>query len=172
MDTFRPQAPHQQFGAQSCNFGPPTLGFSFTGPPSYDCWSFFATFHNTHLPQFTSPILEPRALAKDAQDRPGRSMYMFPPFPLLSKVIQKLQTTQEGEVILMTLWWPSQPWFPYLLCLGVDHSLIIPYCLDLKLTLGVRETPLSRSSSQDLSRPRSGSRAGSFPRSGGSCGSS
>ena len=28
-------------------------------------------------------------------------MFMFPPFPLLSKVIQKLRTTQEGEVILI-----------------------------------------------------------------------
>ena len=35
-----------------------------------------------------------------SQDWHGRSMYMFPPFPLLSKVIQKLMTTQEGEVIL------------------------------------------------------------------------
>ena len=38
---------------------------------------------------------------------------MFPPFPLLSKVIQKLRTTQEGEVILIAPWWPSQPWCPH-----------------------------------------------------------
>ena len=52
----------------------------------------FATLSNSHLPRFMSPIPEPRALAVDAlsQDWQGRSMYMFPPFPLLSKVIQKL----------------------------------------------------------------------------------
>ena len=62
-----------------------------------------ATVHNTHLPQFVSPILELRALLIDAlsQDWQGRSMFMFPPFPLLSKVIQKLRTTQEGEMILI-----------------------------------------------------------------------
>ena len=73
----------------------------------------FATVHNMHLPQFLSPVLEPRALAIDAlsQDWQGRSMYMFPPFPLLNRVIQKLRTTEEGEVILIAPWWPSQPWF-------------------------------------------------------------
>ena len=35
-DPFRLQAPHQHFGAQGGNFGPPSLGFSFTGPPTYD----------------------------------------------------------------------------------------------------------------------------------------
>ena len=79
------------------------------GTPKLD---MFATIHNTHLPQFKSPIPEPRALA-------GRSMYMFLLFPLLSKVIQKFRTTQEGEVILIAPWWPSQPWFPHLLRLCV-----------------------------------------------------
>ena len=45
----------------------------------------------------------------------GRSMCMFPPFPLLNKVIQKLCATQEIKVILIAPWWPSQPWFPHLL---------------------------------------------------------
>ena len=84
-----------------------------------------------HSPQHaSSPVHgsssgEPRALAIDAlsQDWQGRSMYMFPPFLLLNKVIQKLGTTQTGEVILIAPWWPSQPWFPHLLRLSVDHLL-------------------------------------------------
>ena len=36
LEPFSPQAPHQQFGAQGDNFGHPSLGFSFRGPPSYD----------------------------------------------------------------------------------------------------------------------------------------
>ena len=85
----------------------------------------FATVHSTHLPQFMALVPEPRALAIDAlsQDSQGRSMYMFPPFLLLNKVIQKLRTTQTGEVILIAPWWPSQPWFPHLLRLSVDHLL-------------------------------------------------
>ena len=84
-----------------------------------------------HSPQHTSSPVhgsssgEPRALAIDAlsQDWQGRSMYMFPEFLLLNKVIQKLRTTQTGEVILIAPWWPSQPWFPHLLRLSVDHLL-------------------------------------------------
>ena len=98
------------------------LIFRLWGTPVVDS---FATVHNTHLPQFMALVPEPRALAIDAlsQDWQGRSMYMFPPFLLLNKVIQKLRTTQTGKVILIAPWWPSQPWFPHLLRLSVDHLL-------------------------------------------------
>ena len=36
LDPFRPQAPHQHFAAKGGNFGPPSLGFCFTGPPTCD----------------------------------------------------------------------------------------------------------------------------------------
>ena len=60
--------------------------FQFWGTPEVD---MFATVHNICLLQFMSPTPEPQALAVDAlsQDWQGRSMYMFPPFLLLSKVI-------------------------------------------------------------------------------------
>ena len=63
----------------------------------------FSTVHNMHLPYYMSPVPEPQALTIDAasQDWQGWSMYMFPPFPLLSQVIQKPRTTQEGKVILI-----------------------------------------------------------------------
>ena len=51
--------------------------------------------------------------------------------PLLSKVMQKLRTTQEGEVILIAPWWPSQPWCPHLLRFCVNHPLFFPYSRDL-----------------------------------------
>ena len=57
-------------------------------------------------------------------------MYMFPHFPC-SKGIQKLRTTQEGLEILIAPWWPSQPWFPHLLRLCVDHPRFFPYRRDL-----------------------------------------
>ena len=98
------------------------LIFRLWGTPVVDR---FATVHNTHLPQFMALVLEPRALAIDAlsQEWQGRSMYMFPPFLLLNKVIQKLRNTQTGEVILIAPWLPSQPWFPHLLRFSVDHLL-------------------------------------------------
>ena len=98
------------------------LIFRLWGTPVVDR---FATVHNMHLPQFKALVPEPRALAIDAlsQAWQGRSMYMFPPFLLLNKVIQKLRTTQTGVLILIAPWWPSQPWFPHLLRLSVDHLL-------------------------------------------------
>ena len=66
----------------------------------FQMWRFptvdmFSTGHNTHLLQFMSPIPEPQALAVDALPQPwqGRSMYMFPPFPLHNEVIQKLSNS-------------------------------------------------------------------------------
>ena len=104
--------------------------FRLWGTPEVD---MFATVSDSHLPRFMSPVPEPRALAVDAlsQDWQGRSMYMFPPFPLLNKVIQKLRSTQVAEVILAAPWWPKQSWFPHLLRLCVDHPLCFPYRRDL-----------------------------------------
>ena len=70
------------------------LIFRLWGTPVVD---MFATIHNTHLPQFMFPVPEPRALAIDvlSQDWQGWSMYIFPPFPLLNRVIQKLRKSQE-----------------------------------------------------------------------------
>ena len=106
--------------------------FRVWGTPEVD---MFATLSNSHLPRFMSPIsnLGPRALAVNAlsQDWQGRSMYMFPPFHLLNKVMQKLRSTQVAEVILVAPWWPSQPWFPHLLRLCVEHTPVLPYRRDL-----------------------------------------
>ena len=76
--------------------------FRAWGTPEVD---MFATLSNSHLPRFMSPVPEPRALAVDAlsQDWQVRSMYMFPPFPLLSKVVQKLRSTHVAEVILVAV---------------------------------------------------------------------
>ena len=81
--------------------------FRLWGTPEVD---MFATVSNSHLPRFMSPVPEPQALAVDAlsQDWQWRSMYMFPPFSLLNKVIQKLRSTQAAEVILVAPWWPKQ----------------------------------------------------------------
>ena len=212
LDPFRMQARHQYFGAQGSNSGPGSLGFSITGPTSYDryrnttvvayinkqggthshtllwlvvdlflllqtqgipirarhipgClnvkadwlsrpnqpitteWSLhpeivnqifgmwgtpavdmFVTVHNTHLLQFVSS-----SGALSIGDRcsvtrlAGEVGVLFSTFPLLSQVIQKLRTIQEGEVILIAPWWPSQPWFSHLLHLCVDHPCFFPY---------------------------------------------
>ena len=89
--------------------------------------------HVFNFVELPPSLSEPRALAVDAlsQDWQGRSMYMFSPFPLLNKVIQKLRPTQVAEVVLIAPWWPSQSWFPHLLRLCVEHPLVLPYRRDL-----------------------------------------
>ena len=72
------------------------------GSPEVD---MFATVHNTQLPCSCFQIL---------QHWQGWLMYLFPPFSLLNKVIQKLGSTQTSEIILITHWRPFQPWFPHL----------------------------------------------------------
>ena len=61
------------------------------------------------LPPFSVHVSNSGATSTGAvdalsQDWQGRSMYMFPPFPQLGKVIQKLWSTQEAEVILIAPW--------------------------------------------------------------------
>ena len=73
--------------------------FGMWGTPAVD---MFVTVHNTHLPQFVSSsgalsISDRCSVTRQA----GEVDVLFPPFPLLSQVIQKLRTIQEGEVILI-----------------------------------------------------------------------
>ena len=150
LDPYRPQSPHQLFGAQGGNSCPTALGSSAPGPPGalvlrltvelllwleaqniivrarnipgslnviadhlsrpnqpistewslhpeivrliFRVWGTpevdrFATVLNSHLPQFMSPIPEPKALVVDAlsPDWQGRSLYMFPHSPCSAK---------------------------------------------------------------------------------------
>ena len=70
--------------------------FRFWGTPEVD---MFATLSNSHLPRFMSPVPEPRALTVDAlsQDWQGRSMYMFPPFPLAQQGRAEITVHSSGR---------------------------------------------------------------------------
>ena len=90
--------------------------------------------------------------------RTGRgSRCTFPPVPLLCKVIQKLRTIQESEVILIAPWWPSQPWFPHLLQLCVDHPQFFQFRRDLLSQQGYVEALMQHYQaagfSREVSRP-------------------
>ena len=68
----------------------------------------FAMIYNTQLPQFVSLIPEDKALAVNALCLTGRENGCTR-FPLLSRNSQKLKSTQAAKVILLAVWWPSQP---------------------------------------------------------------
>ena len=81
--------------------------FRVWGTPEVD---MFATWSNSHLPRIMSPIPEPRALAVDALSQvwQGRSMYLFPPFPLLSRNFAQQshsETWLHSGGILIAPWW-------------------------------------------------------------------
>jgi hypothetical protein len=37
--------------------------------------------------------------------------YVFPPFNVIAKVIQKMVNDKVGTLLLVAPWWPTQPWF-------------------------------------------------------------
>lgn len=74
--------------------------------------------------------------------------YMFPPFSLITKVLNKTQL-EKAECIMLFPMWKSQPWFPMLekmlsseiVILNPNHSLLLspfrsPHPLWASLTLG------------------------------------
>lgn len=88
----------------------------------------FAARHNSQLPRYYSFKPDPQALAVDAlaQDWRNNRPYMFPPFILLGRTLQKLIADQVEEAVLIAPRWPSQPWYPLLLQMLVDLPRIIP----------------------------------------------
>ena len=77
----------------------------------------FATVHNTRLSQFM--FYDSRTARTGSgctiTTLAGKVDVHVSSFPLLNKVIQKLQATQDGEIILIGSWKPSQLWFPHLI---------------------------------------------------------
>ena len=89
------------------------------GQPHVD---LFATSETAHLPTYVSPLPDPAAWRTDALSFPWMDLwaYMFPPFPLIPEVLQRIQASN-CHAILVAPAWPSQPWFPRLLSLLDDH---------------------------------------------------
>ena len=92
----------------------------------------FATRLNTQLPMFMSPIKDNTAMAVDALSQQWRLLvgYAFPPFALLPKVLNKIQS-EPCVIYLVAPCWPRQPYFPLLLDLLVDFPRKIPVRSDL-----------------------------------------
>ncbi|KAM4795634.1 uncharacterized protein WCC33_000698 [Rhinophrynus dorsalis] len=94
------------------------------GPLQID---LFASRLNCQLPVFFSWRPDPEASATDAFLQswiPGTN-YAFPPFAMIQRTILTIRR-QEATVVLVTPFWPAQPWFPALLELSVDFPREIP----------------------------------------------
>ena len=74
----------------------------------------FATHLKNKLPTFVAPCPDQKAAAIDALSIPWerwRHLYLYPPTPLISKVLAKLNHTHFTKAILITPESPTRPWF-------------------------------------------------------------
>lgn len=94
----------------------------------------FASRCNTKCDRFVTWKNDPEAWAIDAFTISWKNMffYAFPPFALITKVMQKI-IMEKAEGIVVVPYWPSQPWFPIfhrltdseILFFGPDIELLI-----------------------------------------------
>ena len=105
---------------------------SLWGPFDID---LFAARHNSQLSQYFSYRLDPEALAMDAlaQSWEGLSLYAFPPFSLIGRILQKMRQEQVKELVLIAPAWQSQVWYPQLLSQLVDFPHLLPLSHSLLL---------------------------------------
>jgi hypothetical protein len=96
----------------------------------------FASRLNKQLPRFVSWFPEPDAFANDAFSISWQSFhpYIFPPFSLMGKVINKIVQDHVEKALLVFPFWKSQPWFPLILSIISDFPVRLPRHTDL-LTL-------------------------------------
>ena len=90
-------------------------------------WDLFATSLNNKLPKFVSPCPDQGAAAVDAFTlnwNTLKNVFMFPPTPLISRVLEKLISTSPKGVILITRQFSARPWFARLLQISKSHFMI------------------------------------------------
>ena len=97
----------------------------------------FATRINKQLVNYVSWYPEPEALFTDAFSIDWHSFrpYIFPPFTLISKVINKIVEDKVEKVLAILPHWKSQPWFAQMIPYVASFPVRLPRHKDL-LTLG------------------------------------
>ena len=95
------------------------------GNPSID---LFATCLNAKLPLYCSLVPDPQAVFEDAFRHPwdDLDLYAFPPFPLVSRVIARVQQSSRVAMTLVAPLWPEKEWFADLLLLLTQPPLALP----------------------------------------------
>ena len=89
-----------------------------------DC---FAARINTKLPSYISRYADPFSVAIDAFSLPWKdNIYMFPPVPIINKVLSKFIADKVGHGLLICPYWPSQTWFPLILDLLIASPFLLP----------------------------------------------
>ena len=86
----------------------------------------FASRLNHQVDTFVSWKPEPQAWAVDAFSLHWKDImfYAFPPFSVLGRVLSKIKMEQASGILVLPLW-PTQPWFPVMMDLLVDHPRLV-----------------------------------------------
>ena len=94
------------------------------GKPDID---LFASRHNYQFKPFVSWHADPDAYATDAMclSWKDKYVYVFPPFSMLSRVLQKLQEDQ-GQAIVIAPLWRTQVWFPKICQMLISQPVLLP----------------------------------------------
>ena len=92
----------------------------------------FASEWNRQLPKYVSWTPQPNCWKVDAFSFPWKDLgaFCFPPFNMIPFCLSKLME-EEAEAVLVTPYWPSQPWFPVALDLAVAAPRLLRPCPDL-----------------------------------------
>lgn len=98
------------------------VSFFFT----YDI-DFFATHINAQLPAYVSWKPDPSALYTNAStmDWASKYFYTFPPFSIISRVLQKIQGDKTMAMVILPLW-PTQVSFKTALHLFAVTPVLLP----------------------------------------------
>ena len=87
----------------------------------------FASQDTARLPRYMSWFPDQNAVAQDALLHPWDEMtYLFPPVPMLSKVL-KLVREQSIEAVSICPQWPSALWWPVVVGMLVAPPLPLPH---------------------------------------------
>ena len=93
----------------------------------------FASRINKQMNSYVTWFPDPEAVASDAFSISWKNYlpYIFPPFSIIARILQKIEEEQVRMALMIVPTWPSQPWFPRLLDCLVDYPVILPFCHDL-----------------------------------------
>ena len=89
-----------------------------------DC---FASRLNHKLDKFFSRYRDPLSSGVNTFSiRWVDGVYLFPPFPLIRRVLSKFVSDQTGHGVIICPYWPSQSWYPSLLDLLISAPVLLP----------------------------------------------
>lgn len=106
----------------------------------------FASRINAKCERFISWYRDPEAEAVDSFTVSWKyfDFYAFPPFTLITRVLQKI-ISDKAEGIVIVPFWPTQPWFPIFKSLLIKEPLYFQPNFNLLLSVDRTPHPLHRS---------------------------